>query len=244
ACRVAYFRQDNAYCLRVAARIAQCAEMVAEAEPQVKPKRKMPVSTGRPKGYEWFATPLPVRMRVRSLYLVQGLEPSQISPKITKEFKGVKLEPAQISALCARNGWTKEKRLLKAKLEKDSLTRTQEQVEEVVASTAMLAEEGSLAGIQRALECTTKKGKFASKDFAAWAAGSRQLVAIARQARGLDAKDAGESGSTVNVMFIGSGNLTRSAERIARNVTPTAQGESALPATPAIDVAASVTPQA
>ena len=219
--------------------------MVAAAE---KPKRKMPKSPGRGRA---VSIPIPVRMRIRSLYVVQGLEPSQIAKQLPD---GTDLTPTQISALCLRQGWTGEKKRVKEKIEQDALSRTQEEVEAVVSATAMLAEEGSLAGLRRAIECTENNGEKSAKKFAAWAAGSRQLVAIARQARGLDAKDsAGDAANTINVMFVGA--LPRSserAERIERNVTPSESpsvasvSESASPAAqpqPALDVTATVAPQ-
>jgi hypothetical protein len=97
----------------------------------------------------------------------------------------------------------------------------------------MLAEEGSIAGIQRALECTKTNSEKSAKKFAAWAAGSRQLVAIARQARGLDAKGGADGdGAQINVMFVGA--LPRSqaqAHPAPRNITPDTQGQaSAAPA--------------
>lgn len=186
-------------------------------EAPAKPKRKMPISPGRPKGYEWYSFPVPVRLRIRSLYLVQGLEPSQIAPKIdkefTKDFPDLKMpDPGQISSLCIREGWSKQKKRIKEQIIEDAVARTKAEVESVVESTAMLAEEGSVRGIQRALDCVKSKSMTAAKDFASWAAGSRQLVAIARQARGLDDSVKGEGGNTTNLIFVGQLSKPASAE--------------------------------
>jgi hypothetical protein len=187
--------------------------MVAEATPPtIKPKRKMPISPGRGRA---VSIPIPIRMRIRSLYVVQGLEPAQISKQLPD---GVTLSPTQISMLCWRQGWSAKKREVKERIEKDSLSRTRDELETVIESTAILAEEGSVAGLRRAIECTSVNDEKSAKSFASWAAGSRQLVAIARQARGLDAKDTSETSNTLNVMFVGS--LPKSPSREAVNVTP------------------------
>ncbi len=212
--------------------------MVAVAD---KPKRKMPKSPGRGRA---VSIPIPIRMRIRSLYVVQGLEPAQIAKQLPE---GVSLSPTQISMLCWRQGWAAKKREVKERIEKDSLSRTRDELETVIEATAMLAEEGSVAGLRRAIECTANNDEKSAKSFASWAAGSRQLVAIARQARGLDAKDSGgEGANTINVMFVGqlpkSGSVPRNVTPDTVNVAP-ASNVSGQAQQPVIDVTPSATTQ-
>ncbi|HEX2901692.1 MAG TPA: hypothetical protein VHS96_18415 [Bacteroidia bacterium] len=126
-----------------------------------------------------------------------------------------------------------------------SQAREESDIKELVDAVAVKASVLSLGTLDNAIAELETPGEFQAKNLQALSVAAKNFVGLYRQAKQLDAASDANASGTVNVMFIGSGNLTRSAERITRNVTPAV--EPAKPTSselPAIDVAASVTPQA
>lgn len=138
--------------------------------------------------------PLPTRLKVRNLYLVQGISHKEIAAKVG-------LTRTQVETLVKRERWCEVKASTKDNLVRAHDARMSSQVAEIVEAVASESDEISLAGLQRAREATESQSEYAAKDFASWTSGVRNLVNVARQARGLDAERSAQ-GSTLNV-FVG-----------------------------------------
>ncbi len=208
--------------------LAESTNSHQEPEDCNKPSESTP--TKQKTGILATTIPMPLRMRVRSLFVVQGLKPAQISAKVKI------LTAKQVSDLANREGWITQRDAIEMQVSQEALAHTRKEVEKVVEAVGHLAEEGAVLGLERARDAATKRGKFASKDFANFAAGSRSLVAIARQARGLEdrnAANAGPSGVNVNLFFMDA--PTGSPAKTERKVSPE-------PAQSAVDVVASAVP--
>jgi len=213
---------DGFACLRLTqhASSAKRCRMVAIAPKEPVTRRKKGPGPN-------YTIPLPVRLRAKNLYVVQGLTPAVIA-------KQVKLSPEQVQRLVSREKWAPEKRRAAEKSEELALAHTREQLNEVIAAVGDLSEDASIAGLQRAVECTTKKSKFAAKDYASWANGARALVSIARQARGLEDKSFGPSNGAANTINLFVGRFGPAVDETPmKNVTPAK----------ALDVAASPSAQ-
>ncbi len=173
--------------------------------------------------------PLTVRQRVRSLYVVQGLQPAQIA-------KETKLPVNTITQLVIREGWTNERRILSKEVKIRADAEIKGEIDEMVRAVGALSEQGAVAGLQRAVNCTSETHTLASRDFSNWAAGAKSLVTLARQARGLDAKEtasAGPAGVNVNLFFMDA--PTGAPAKAERKVSPE-------PAQAAVDVVANAVP--
>lgn len=138
--------------------------------------------------------PLQTRLKVRNLYLYQGLGHKEIAAKVG-------LTTRQCQTLVQRHKLTDLKRSINGKAVQAHNARVDADVAEIVDAVASESEEIALAGLQRAREATTSASEYAAKDFQSWTGGVRNLVNVARQARGLDTERSAQ-GTTLNV-FVG-----------------------------------------
>lgn len=142
------------------------------------------------------AIPLPVRLRIRNLYLTQGLSDSVIA-------KRVNLTIIQVRGIIRREGLPELRKPRKLSLTQAADARTQEQVGELIETFARETEELALGGMQRARECIDSQSEYAAKDFSSWSSGVRNFIQVARQARGLDTEgQRGNATHNLNV-FVG-----------------------------------------
>jgi len=175
--------------------------MVAETQPLPPVKR--------PRKLVPFRLPESTRLSVRSLYVVHGMQPSQIA-------LAVNLSCQQVRNLISREKWTALKLQRQAsrenRTEREQLARADVDCKRVVEATAILSEDLSLRSLNLCSEyLDTKDAK--SLQMASGAA--RNFVQIARMSRGLDRPAAGSgsqpAGSTTNLIFVGT--LERSAPK-------------------------------
>jgi hypothetical protein len=89
----------------------------------------------------------------------------------------------------------------RAELVIKSDAHAQEQIGRVVEAVAVLSEQAAVSGLTRAQEsATATRNKDNAQAFRAYAGGARDLVNIARQARGLDSQQGqGVAGATFNL---------------------------------------------
>lgn len=156
--------------------------------------------------------PEAIRLTIRSLYVLQGIGPAQISEM-------VKLTPVQVRNLIAREGWRVQRAKKRNERETKQIAvqdaRANEDIQRVVEATATLSEElsvGSLILSRELLEAKDAKGLQMASGAAA------NFVKIARMSRGLDNRQQ-DQGSSLNV-FICRGEVVTKSE--PRNVTPVA----------------------
>lgn len=161
------------------------------AQPPAKPRKQ-----GSPrKGFAYPGKlPLAVWQTVRTMYLVQGCAPSEIA-------LALQLPAKRVSDLVSREGWSKQRRGNVSQLTVKSDAHAQEQLAKTIEAHAILAEHGATVGLSRAVEAAGAPiHKDNAQAFRAYAGGARDLVNIARQARGLDSQgSAGVAGATFNL---------------------------------------------
>lgn len=166
--------------------------MVAEttANPPAVSKRKKP-SAYRPR------IPLPVKLKIRSLYIVQQLSPAEIGVQVgfTRQ---------QVQGLIARQNWCAVKNHAKRSLEQRGDARLREEVEEVHESFAIQTEELTMGVLAKASKAMARQDEDACRDLQALSQTAKNFVGIARQVRGMDiSKDAGFAGPTQTLIFVG-----------------------------------------
>ena len=133
-----------------------------------------------------LATPLPeglwplrLRQQAQVLYLVQGLAPREMAPIVNRSI-------GQIQALVSAEGWFTERRRMTAEVTEAVSLRARERVQEVIEAVGALSEQASIATLQRTNEATLRAPSLdAAQTVRTYAAASRDLVGVARQARGL-----------------------------------------------------------
>lgn len=163
--------------------------------------------------------PLPVKLKVRSLYLVQQLPNAEIARRCN-------LDTRTVSRLIYREGWSSAKRGMKEKMQADSIAHTRAEVESVVHAVAVETEALTLGTLAKAHGALARDDKEAARDLQAYSQAAKNFVGMARQARGLDDANKAERAGSV-VVFIGE--LDRvSAARPVHEVSA-----SAVPALPA-----------
>ena len=188
--------------------------MVADASPATKRRqRSIPVGSG-------VAIPILVKARVRNLYLGHLLSPKEIAAQIN-------LPVRQVQNLVFNQGWTKLRESKTKQIEARTLARIEKDTQQLVDAVAGESEELALGTLRASHNVLADVGTDpdAPRNLQALSQSAKNFVGIFRQARGLDAKQVGEGGtSQINVMFVGQ--LPRSAERTTeRNVTPQAPVE-------------------
>lgn len=135
-----------------------------------------------------------LQTKVRSLYVLHGLSPKEISDKLGC------VDARQVRNLIHRRGWAKAKAKAQAELaqrETAELAKAGDEIAEFVESVAIQSEELVEKGFNMA------RGAIDAKEFAFAAQGTKTFVQLARQAQGLDAKasKATSRQQTVAVVF-------------------------------------------
>lgn len=156
--------------------------------------------------------PVLLKLKVRNLYLIQGLTYKQISADT-----GLTVEC--IEKLACRNGWTKLRReaINRAISKQDS--HIAELQDETIAAIASASEQHALSGLERVGEVLAEGGQFAARDFQAYTGGVRNLVSVMRDLRTpLEQKTAG---TTLNMFIMRAGDVAPLAAPAPEvNVTP------------------------
>ncbi len=210
--------------------------MVAEAAAKPSVRRK----TRKPS----LSIPLLTRIKAQNLYVNQLAAASVVGAACG-------LSPKQVYDLADREGWTKLRNETKRRASESVQARTQATIDELVEHVAADTAELSLGTLAKAKATLLRDDENAAKDLQAYSVASKNFVGLYRQAKQLDAQQACEGASQINVMFVGQ--LPRSsAERTTINVTPAQQQQDSAAksvpsaplhdAPPALDV--SVTPGA
>ena len=177
--------------------------MVAETQPTA------PAAPAKPKRRNASPTwPLVQELAVQTMYLTDGMSPKDIASALQRDCR-------QVSTLIFRRGWSKNRNAKLAKHTSSLRASEANHIERVVKAQAAVAEAGSIAGLKRALEATESGSEFAARDFRSWAGGARDLVTVARQARGLDttAQLPGGGSVSLNLFYLrGDSALSKSAD--------------------------------
>ena len=184
--------------------------MVADtAQGSKKPKEPKKLNKG-------FRQPVPLitRMKVRNLYLGACLGNIEIGEQVG-------LTANQVAQIVYRDGLPAIRKRKQAKAIEATDARTDETLEQFNEQLAREAEEISLGALQRAREEVDSPGEFGARNFQSWTGGINNLVKAARTVRGLDAKQAADAGSTVNLFIVSGERVQRSEARPEpKNVTP------------------------
>jgi len=178
--------------------------MVAEtaiATP-AKPRKKPQFGPGNP-------VPLAVRLAIRSMYVLQGLQPSQIAPL-------VHLTNQQVSNMVRREGWSKLRGEKRVQKEQSAISRqdarADEEISRIHEAAAIRSEECMVKTADHCAEIlnrTMEDGVTPAIDSKSlqMASGSlRNFVMAARTLRGMDQRNGGASqdgGSQQTLIFVG-----------------------------------------
>lgn len=120
--------------------------------------------------------PLLLRLKARSLYLVQGLSHQEIANQtgLTKEAS---------EKLASREGWTAAKSRLKQQLLRKHDTRMSEQLDSVMESIVSVSEQHAMRGLERVGNALERDDDFAARDFQSYTSGVKNLVGVIRDIR-------------------------------------------------------------
>lgn len=114
------------------------------------------------------------RLKVRTLYLIKGLPPSEIA-----EIVGIRAQ--SVSNLVAKNGWARERQEREARALARAEDRAAHAADEFVQSVVTQSQELAEKGFHHARNAED------GKEFAMAAKGTQVFVQLARQGMGLDA---------------------------------------------------------
>jgi hypothetical protein len=174
--------------------------MVAEIEPR---QRKRLVRPDR--------IPECTRLTIRSLYVVHAKSPSEIA-------LAVQLSASQVSSLCQREGWTRERdKKLNRKESKAIATldaHANESIDRVNETVGIMSEELTVRSLSLCGEYLDSKDP---KSLQMASSAARNLDQVRRGARNLDRGSAAEqqSGPTMNFFLVRAGNSLVKEERSA-----------------------------
>jgi hypothetical protein len=177
--------------------------MVAETTPAKKPRKVPAFGPGNP-------IPLPVKLTIRSMYVLQGLQPAQIAPLIH-------LTPLQVANMVRREGWSKLRGEKRVQKEQSAISRqdarADEEISRIHEAAAIRSEECMVKTADHCAEIlnrTMEDGVTPAIDSKSlqMASGSlRNFVMAARTLRGMDQRNGGASqdgaGNTTNLIFVG-----------------------------------------
>lgn len=170
--------------------------MVADAAPKA-PEASRPATnqTRRLQGVAGRPLPTPTKLRARNLYVVQGLPAQEVGSQVG-------LTARQVKALADHNGWGKARKAARLALSAPLQAHEEAEIAEIASAQASLADEGALAGLNRAIQAAASDGKDAAKDYQAFAGGARALVQTSRQIRGLDNALGKAAGAAISAIYI------------------------------------------
>lgn len=178
--------------------------MVAETLSQPKPRKRQ--------GFQ-ARIPLPQKLQVRALYVIQQLSTREICEKTG-------LTDNQVRNLICREKWRTSKMRAKTFAQEKHDARIREGVEEFVESVAIQTEELSVGTLSKARTTLDREDVNAARDLQAYSQAAKNFVGIARQARGLDAEMNRERTNGTTVIFVGELARVGDAKRKELNVTP------------------------
>lgn len=119
------------------------------------------------------------RLKVRSMYLLQGLQTTEIAEELG-------LQRSQVQNLISRQKWAQKRKKVAESLEAKAIARTQREVEEIVETVAVKTEELAVRSLDAASEILDDKaGDYWAKDLQSVSQAAKNFVGLARQARGL-----------------------------------------------------------
>ncbi len=152
--------------------------------------------------------PEAIRLTVRSLYVVQGLQSAQIA-------KTLGLKPQQVRNLCVREGWSAlraKKGPRKQQLEAKLLARAQDDQNRVVEATAILSEDLQLRSLNLCGEYLDAKD---AKSLQMASGAARNFVQISTMLRNPAQRGAipGQSGGNGGATLIFVGALERTTPK-------------------------------
>jgi hypothetical protein len=130
------------------------------------------------------------KLRVRTLYLVKGWTASEIAEEFVKE-------PRQVTALVNHQGWAKRRREIEEKAATLAERKAIQDAAEFVESVALRGEEATHQGFDLA---GTAAGAGDALAFSAAMSGTKNAVALTRQALGIDSTHA-PAGLSLHVVF-------------------------------------------
>lgn len=142
--------------------------------------------------------PEAIRLTVRSLYVVQGLQSAQIA-------KTLGLKPQQVRNLCVREGWSAlraKKGPRKQQLEAKLLARAQDDQNRVVEATAILSEDLQLRSLNLCGEYLDAKD---AKSLQMASGAARNFVQISTMLRNPAQRGAiaAQGGNGTTLIFVG-----------------------------------------
>lgn len=197
--------------------------MVAETPVAAKPRKK---SGFRP------TFPLPLKLKVRSLYIIQQLSSAEIGAQVG-------LTRKQVQDLVKREGWIAVKRRAKASFIAKHDAQACEQVAEIHDSFAVKTEELSMAVLGKMDKRMPDEDENVARDLQAFSATAKNLIGVARQIRGMDLQRDNERSNGATIVFVqlervGASTAKRLPEPAARevteiNVTPVASEVAVIP---------------
>lgn len=161
--------------------------------------------------------PLPQKLQVRALYVIQQLSTREISEKSG-------LTENQVRNLICREKWRTSKLRAKSFVQEKHDARIREGVEEFVESVAIQTEELSVGTLSKARVTLDREDVNAARDLQAYSQAAKNFVGIARQARGLDAERNAERTNGATIVFVQLervGALTQRSEKQVTEVSAT-----------------------
>lgn len=159
--------------------------------------------------------PLPLKLKVRSLYIIQQLSSAEIGAQVG-------LTRKQVQDLVKREGWISVKRRAKASFIAKHDAQACEQVAEIHESFAVKTEELSMAVLGKLDKRMPDEDENVARDLQAFSATAKNLIGVARQIRGMDSGKRDMPGGNT-IIFLGSApRVGDSVKRSEVNVTPAA----------------------
>lgn len=163
--------------------------MVAETLAETKTPQR-----GKIGGYRQ-TIPLPVKLKIRSLYIIQQLSPAEIGEKMG-------MTRQQVQGLCYREKWQRVKQRAKISFQQQADARAKEEVSEIHDAFALKTEELAMGSLEKASRRMPDEDVNAARDLQALSQTAKNFIGIARQIRGMDSDKRSERGD-VNITFIG-----------------------------------------
>ncbi len=170
--------------------------MVAETTPAKKPRSKPAFGPGNP-------IPLPVKLTIRSMYVLQGLQPAQIAPLIH-------LTPLQVANMVRREGWSKLRGEKREQKESSAIARQDaragEEISRIHEAAAIRGEECMVKTLDHCANLVSAEA-IDEKALQMASGAARNFVQVARMLRGMDSRGpanaAQPQGAGATLIFVG-----------------------------------------
>lgn len=139
--------------------------------------------------------PLPLKLRVRSLYIIQQLSSAEIAAQVG-------LTRKQIQDLAAREGWVAIKQRAKSSLVAKHDARAKAEIAEIHDAFALKTEELGMGVLEKAARRMPDEDENVAKDLQALSQTAKNFIGIARQVRGMDLGARESAGVASVVVFV------------------------------------------